>query len=206
MENIEPNITPPAPSAELVSRITNPCILSILMLLAILVTETEDLPVLAGGSLTVVLLLIALPLGYIYFRTLSHKSTENPLSAPTLYLKRHPKDILVLGIIDGIPCWIILYFLNAPPVALYTLGALLIVSLIIAFINLFYRASFHLAAIAVLIVMSIQIWGPIFWILALVIPVIGWAKYQLHEHNPLQMVIGIASSLVITVSILFIFK
>jgi hypothetical protein len=80
---------------------------------------------------------------------------------------------------------------------------LLIISLIIAVINLGYRASFHIAAITVLVAMSMAAWGPRFLLLGVLIPVIGWAKYRTHEHNPVQMTMAIVLSVMVTTGILY---
>jgi hypothetical protein len=81
---------------------------------------------------------------------------------------------------------------------LHTLIAFLLTALIVAILNLVYRVSFHLAALTVLITMSIIIWGPALSVLIVSIHLVSWAKYQTHEHDPRQMVLGITLALIIT--------
>ena len=78
-----------------------------------------------------------------------------------------------------------------------TLLALLISAMIIALVNIFYRASFHMAGFTILVYMSVVIWGQLLLILAVLIPLIGWAKYKINDHSPLQMALGIVLAIVV---------
>lgn len=190
-------------TAHIVTRVTNPCILSVLMLLASIATSGTGLVKMSVLSLVLLLFLVAVPLVYIYLKISSIRKDGGFRMGPTDYLKHHPKEILVIGIICGLPCWGILVFLGAPYALQYTLAALLITAFITAMINLHYRASFHLAAITVLLVMSAVTWGQVFLIFVVLIPFVGWAKYHIHEHTPAQMTLAIALSIVVTSSIIF---
>ena len=125
------------------------------------------------------------------------------MSDPTLFLKRHPRSILALGIVCGLPAFLILMLLDAPPEMLYTLIAFLSTALTVALFNLFYRASFHLAAITTLALMAIQIWGIPFIGLAAALPVVAWAKYETGDHSPAQMVCGITVAVAVTAGIIY---
>jgi len=112
---------------------------------------------------------------------------------------------MILELVCGIPCLIVLHVLNAPLFALITLVNLLVIAFIVALFNFRYRVSFHLAAIAVLIYMTIVTWG-LWWVwLIPVIPVIAWAKYKIHDHSPPQMVFGTIIGVTATSITLFIF-
>jgi hypothetical protein len=69
---------------------------------------------------------------------------------------------------------------------------------LIAIINLFYRISSHLAAITTLIYMPVVTWEIPLLVSLLAIPPIAWAKYELHEHNFLQMILGVGLAVAIT--------
>jgi hypothetical protein len=189
--------------AEIIAAITNPTILSVCMLLAIIFTESNRLATKLSISGVLLFFLVVLPLVYSYLRITLNHVWRNFRYNPTLFLKRHPKDILLLGLVCGLPCWVVLYYLGAPFYVLFTLADLLAVALMVALINLFYRASFHLASITVLLFMAVIIWGQLFFVSFSIIPVIGWSKYKLQEHNILQMVLGITLAIGVTTLIFY---
>ena len=181
--------------ARVISRVTNPCIVSVIVLLAIAYIESSSVLVFTSSVAVVLVLLVLLPLVYVYMRNPRGRSG---IANPTMFLKQHPKDILILGLLLGLPCLVILIFLKAPTLLIYTLGALLAGSAVIALFNIFYRASYHLAAITILVLMVALAWGEIPLILLPIIPLIGWAKYQIREHTLAQLTTGVALAIVIT--------
>jgi hypothetical protein len=184
--------------AKIVSVITNPCILSIVMLLFIAFTKSNGLGEASAEAAVLIGLFVILPLIYIFLRTAGLPDKKLYRTDPTLFLKRHPLDILILGVVCGPFSWAILKFLSAPAPMLDTLVALLAVACVIALIYHFYRISFHLAAISTLAYMAVATWGVWLLILLAVIPLIAWAKHELHEHDTLQMVLGVGLAVVIT--------
>ncbi len=178
--------------ARAISRVTNPCILSVLALLLIAGTEYTDARAFITWAVTVVLFLVLIPLVYVYIRTFRSISAIYLMNAPTVFLKQHPRDILILGFSLGLPCLVILLALKAPSPMLRTLLALLASSIVVALFNMFYRISYHLSAVTVLIIMSLQTWGQNFLFLLAAIPLVGWAKYHNREHTPVQLALGIA--------------
>ena len=204
-EKMESSLTRPANLANVISRITNPCILSVLLLLLIACFESGSLRDLFGFVVIVLLFLVLLPLFYVYMRTIRNRSGEKFVTVPTVFLKRHPKDIMILGLTTGLPCIIILVLLDAPSLMLSTLVILLASSIAVALFNMFYRVSYHLAAITVLVIMAAMAWGPILLILLVGIPVIAWAKYRINEHTLPQIAIGITIALIFSGAILYFF-
>jgi hypothetical protein len=189
--------------AKTISTITNPCLLSVVMLLVITIIEANRFVRFVEWSVTLVLLLVVLPALYTYLRIRFNRDNKNFQYLPMLFLKSHPQDILILGLIVGLPCWVILKVLDAPPVVLITLIALLVTAMVVALVNLYYRASFHLAGIAVLIYVTIATWGSLFILLTLIVPPAIWAKYRLHDHTITQMLLGIVLGLAATATILY---
>jgi len=134
------------------------------------------------------------------------RSGTKPMVDPTIFLKQHPRDILIVGVLSGLPCVVILVFLEAPLLLLETLIALLASSLIIASFNIFYRVSYHLAALTILVIMATITWGSIFLVTFAAIPLISWAKYRLHEHTPTQLAIGIVLSVAVSGTTLYVLR
>ena len=191
---MEDEVTRSAYLARVISKITNPCILSVLVLLLMAYTESTDVGVLISWAAIVFLFLVLLPLVYVYIRTYKSRDGTKLMANPTLFLRQHPREILMLGLLLGLPCLVILIFLDAPSLLLSTLVALLASSIVTALFNIFYRVSYHLAAVTVLVLMAALTWGQIYFIILAVIPLISWAKYRINEHTPAQLAIGIAVS------------
>jgi len=196
--------TPSADLARVISRFTNPCILSVLVLLSIAYTESGNVRALVGWGTVVLLFLVVLPLVYVYMR-ISIGSGTRLLADPTIFLKQHPRDILFLGVLFGLPCLAILAFLEAPSLLLCTLVALLVGSLVVALFNVFYRVSYHLAAVTIVVIMATLTWGRILLVLLTVIPLVGWAKYRLHQHDAVQLATGVALAAAVIVTTLYLF-
>jgi hypothetical protein len=173
------------------------------MLAVIIIAQADRFVSLVEWGITLFSLLVLLPGLYVYLRLRLSRNYTNLQYRPMDFLKQHPKDILILGVICAVPCWAILKFLEAPPLLLITLITLLVTAMVIALVNLYYRASFHLAGITVLLYITIATWGHWFLFLVLIIPPTAWAKHRLQHHTIVQMLLGIAIGLALTPMILY---
>ena len=201
---MESKITRSTRLARVILRVTNPCILSVLVLFSIAFTESSNVRAFVGWVMILLLFLVVLPLAYTYMRISRNRSGTKPMVDPTIFLKQHPRDILIVGVLSGLPCVVILVFLEAPLLLVGTLIALLASSLIIASFTIFYRVSYHLAALTILVIVATVTWGSIFLTTLAAIPLISWAKYRLHEHTPTQLAIGIILSLAVSGTTLYV--
>jgi hypothetical protein len=191
--------------AQAISKFTNPCILSVLVLLLIVATESGNVCELVGWIAIILLFFVLIPVVYLYVRTSKSGNSIKSVFELTIFLKQHPRDILILALLLGLPCLAILWFIKVPASLISTLVALIASSIVTALFNIFYRVSFHLTAITLLIVMAAQAWGQAFLILLAAIPLIAWAKYQIRDHTVPQLLIGIAVGLVVSLSTLYLF-
>jgi len=189
-EFLEQQVTRSTYFAQAVSKFTNPTILSVIILLLIAFTKSNDLIESVGWFAVILLFFVFIPVVYVVIRiSRSDKQPKSPVEL-TKFLKRHPADILILALLLGLPCLITLWFLKAPPILLSTIAALLTGSVVTALFNLFYRVSFHLTGITILIIMAAQAWGPLYLFLLATIPLISWAKFQIRDHTIPQLIIG----------------
>ena len=189
--------------ARVISVVTNPCILSVAVLLLMAYAKSNKPLVLLGWFSVILWFLVVLPLVYVYLRTSGGEGKARYIADPTAFLKQHPRDICVLGVVCGVPCLLGLVFLDAPRPLIYTLVALLATSVVIAVFNLFYRVSYHLGAVTVLVIMAALTWGPALLALLATFPLISWAKYQLHQHTPAQLATGIIVAVVVSGTTLY---
>lgn len=203
---MENKITRSTRLARVIIRATNPCILSVLVLFAIALTESSNVGALVGWVMILILFLVVLPLAYTYMRIIRNKSDTRSIVNTMIFLRQHPRDILIIGILAGVPCVVILVFLEAPLPLLETLITLLASSLIIASFTMFYRISYHLAALTILVIMTTITWGSIFLVTFAAIPLSSWAKYRLHEHTLTQLAIGIFLSMAVSGTTLYLLR
>lgn len=177
-------------SARVISRLTNPCFLSIGMLLLVAYISSSSLRALLSWGLTILLFLVLLPLFYVDARMLAQGNSIEDMDSPLDFLRWHPVDIYILGLISALPCILVLVFLEAPSFLIGLLVALLVTSLAVAVVNMFYRASYHLAAVTSLAVIVSLTWRQAFPLALAIVPLVGWARYRLEQHTPGQLVTG----------------
>ena len=146
-----------------ISNFTNPSILSQLILVLIAVTKISDIFRMIGCVAVILLFFAVIPMFYIYIRLLRHGNDKTSIGTITKYLKKHPREILILTFSLGIPSLLILYLLKAPNILISTLVALLFDAAVTATLNIFYRVSFHMAALVILIFVIAEAWARFFY-------------------------------------------
>ena len=193
--------------AKVISRVMNPFLLSVVALLLVTYVGSSDLRVFLSWALIVLFFVIALPLIYVYIKSPRTGSGVKRIQDPLAFFRENRRDILVLGIASALPCILLLIFLEAPSLLVATLVALLGTSLAVGLVNVFYRASYHLALVTTLVIVTLLIWGQTLpYISVLVaIPLVGWARYSLRQHSPRQLAAGFGLSVVIGTATLYAF-
>jgi len=189
--------------ARLISTVMHPLVLPVVVLLLIAYTESSGLRAFWGRALIILFFLVALPLAYVYLKS-PRASGVKRLQNPVVFFREHPGAICFLGIFCALPCILLLAFLDAPSPLVATLVALLATSLALALVNMFHRASYHLAAVTILTMAAVLIWGWAFLPVMAAILLVGWALYWLRRHSPAQLAIGFGLALIVsTVSFYF---
>jgi hypothetical protein len=131
-------------AARWIADLTNPSVLSVLLLLLIAFLKShrpQDAAVWMG---VIFALYILIPVGYVYFRMRASGIPSKSIFVLITFLKKHPRDILILSVVLGIPCLVLLILLKAPGILLAPVAALLAGSIVTAMFNTFYRVSYHL--------------------------------------------------------------
>lgn len=176
--------------AQTISKFTSPTILSVIILLLIAFTKSKNLSESIEWVAIILLFFVFIPVVYVLVKTSRSGNQTKSLVELNKFLKQHPADILILALSLGLPCLIILWFFEAPAILISTIVALLAGSIVTSLFNLFYRVSFHLTGITVLIIMAAQTWGRPYLFLLLAIPLISWAKFKIRDHTIPQLIIG----------------
>jgi hypothetical protein len=199
---LEHQVTRSTYVAQAISKFTNPTILSVITLLLIAFTKSNNLLESVGYFAIILLFFVFIPAVYVLLRASRKGNQTKSLVGLTKFLKQHPFDILVMALLLGLPCLIILWFLEAPAGLISTVMALLAGSIVTSLFNLFYRVSFHLTGIAILIIMVAQVWGQPYLFLLVAIPPISWAKFQIRDHTIPQLIIGIIVAVAVSLGTL----
>ena len=185
--------------ARAISRVTNPCFLSVVVLILMAYIGSVELWPTVNHIALILLCLVLLPIAYVLVRMARRGTRIERIGDLVDFLKEHPQDVGALGVILGLPSVLVLLSLDAPKFLVATLTSLLACSLIIALVRGFYRVSYHLAGVTCLIIMAAQTWGQVFFATAAVIPVIVWARYLLREHSLGQMLAGSVLAVVVCI-------
>ncbi|MFA5308232.1 MAG: hypothetical protein WC370_01950 [Dehalococcoidales bacterium] len=118
-------------------------------------------------------------------------------------VRNEPEQLLIMTGLFGVPSILILHFFNGPD----NLSAIMLgctaVMLVIALVNLKYRASFHLSMVTTMLTALWFLFGPVYLTTFILLPVLGFSRYQLGEHTPAQMVTGFLIGLVVSSSIFY---
>jgi hypothetical protein len=191
--------------ARVVSTITNPSVLSVLLLLLIAFNKAHKPSEAASWVMVIIALYILIPVIYVFFRMHTKGNRSKSIFELITYLKKHPFDILILSFLLGIPCLLLLIWLKAPAILLATVVALLAGSIVTATFNIFYRVSYHLTALTIMVIMTANTWGAAYLWLALIIPLVFWAKHRIREHTFPQLVEGMAVAVVVCLAVLLYF-
>jgi hypothetical protein len=184
--------------AKVISTVVHPLFLPTVVLLLIAYVESGGMQVFLGRALIILFFLFVLPLIYVYLKSPRAASGAKRIQNPTAFFRKHPREICFVGIVCALPCILLLVFLDAPSPLVATLVALLATSLTLALVNMFYRASYHLAAVTTLVVAVVLIWGWAVSPVSAAIPLVGWALYLLRRHSLGQLATGFSLALIIS--------
>ena len=168
-------------------------------------TSADNVGELITWVTAILLFFVLIPSVYVFLRIRSSGNRVITVAKLATFLKQHPGDILILALLSGLSCAVILSILKVPTTLISTVVALLAVSMVTALFNTFYRVSFHSAGITILIIMAAQAWGPVFLVLLVTIPLIAWAKFQIHDHTIPQLVIGVVVGVAVSLATLYLF-
>ena len=184
--------------AKVISTVMHPLFLPVVVLLLVTYAGSSRIRVFLGWALIILFFLIVLPLTYVYLKSPRAASGAKRIQDPAVFFRQHPRGICVVGLVCALPCILLLMFLNAPSLLVATLVALLATSLALALVNMFYRASYHLAAITTLVIAVVLIWGQVAFPVLAAIPLVGWAIYSLRRHSLAQLAAGFGLALIIS--------
>jgi hypothetical protein len=183
--------------AKPVSKVLNPFIISIIALLVATYAGVNNLREFGNWALIILFFCAIVPFAYIYVKSSKGGSPKRKTPDYSSFLKESRKEIWALVIIAGAPFIFLLIILKAPTILTATLVSLIGSCLVIALVNRFFKASFHISPVTILAITAVVIWGQAALPALLIIPLIGWARSSAREHSLSQLAMGFAIALII---------
>ena len=141
-----------------------------------------------------------------------------PVYATTVYLVRIKKiedlfinirqqrtGIYLLASVCTGAGYLILRSLGAPPMLVATSVAGLAAIVVFMLINLWWKISIHTAFIAGSVAILIILYGWIAAVTAALVPLTAWARIELGQHSPAQVISGALLATLIAVTVFYLF-
>jgi len=144
---------------------------------------------------------VIFPLLYAKIKAMRLSRGGNQQKISRSLVRDKPGQLFIMTGLFGIPSALILHYLSGPNNLLTIILGIAAVMFVIALVNLTYRASFHLAMVTSMLTALWFLFGVISLVAFLLIPILGYSRYQLGEHTPTQLVTGFLIGLVVSVAI-----
>ena len=101
--------------------------------------------------------------------------------------RNYPLIMVIISYLIGV---IVLYVMNAPLITIILMFCYFSNTLIVFFINLYWKISIHAMGVAGPTTVLIYVFGPVGAIFALIIPVVMWSRVYLKRHTVFQVIMG----------------
>jgi len=143
------------------------------------------------------------PLIYAKIRATMLSRSGSPQKISRSLVRDNPVQLLIMAGLFGIPTALILYYLSAPRNMLIIILGVTAVMVVIALVNLTYRASFHLSMVTSMLTSLWFLFGNISLVAFLLLPILCYSRYRLGAHTPAQMVVGFLIGLAVSTAVFY---
>lgn len=171
--------------AHIISNISNPLFVFLPTTLLIVINTTSNIwSALLWWAVMVVGISFA-PLLFIWQGVRRGRYSDHHIS------RREQRLVpLLFGLACVIIVFILLLFLHASRPLIAVLVALILVCCISIVVTQYWKISLHLVGMAGAVTALGVIVGPLFYCLAPLVVLVGWARWQVHAHSVLQAIAG----------------
>lgn len=149
---------------------------------------------------TIVSMLFAATVGLFVFYGVTH----GIFSDYDISVRSERKPIFLFSAIISVLYLVIIFLLHGPTILMATLGALVLGVLIESFVNRKIKASIHLAVFSAFAAVLSILYGGIFWLLILLIPIVAWSRIKLKRHTFPETIIGALLGLSIVIILYYV--
>jgi membrane-associated phospholipid phosphatase len=112
---------------------------------------------------------------------------------------------LLFGLVSIATTFVLLLVLHVAIVLIATVSAVIVSLVISIVVTRFWKISLHLVGIAGSVTVFILLFGPLFLLLSPLVVLVGWARWKVHAHTPLQGVAGTVLAVSSTIVVFWLF-
>lgn len=139
-------------------------------------------------------LLVLPPLSYLLW--LVRRGKLEDIYMPQRETRLRPLTLMMVWLMV---CFGLIRYWEAPSVVeLFVLAAAIMIG-VLSLVTLFWKISFHGAAITAAATATMLMAGSSAWPIMLLVPLVGWARVRLERHTPRQVVFGVLIGALIAV-------
>jgi membrane-associated phospholipid phosphatase len=187
---VEGATTPTRPSARrkvarLATEVLAPAPTAAALLVAVAWRSASGTAQGAGWALLAVLIVILVPLLYVVRGVRRRRFSDHHVGVR----EQRPLPLLV-GVASVLIAWALLAAAGAPRDLVALVGAMAVGLSASLLVTLVWKISVHAAVSAGAVVILVLIFGPALLILASLAVLVGWARVELGDHTPPQVVTG----------------
>ncbi len=171
--------------ARLASNIFNPFLVSVIVL-AVLAVEATSTVSETFRWLGITLAISVVPVVIFVYILIRLKKLDNFFSNP-----KEQRNIIYLSatILGSVDCALLWYFAVPKPLAvIFTAGLIGVIFFLV--INYFWKISLHTAFVAAGVAVLVFVYGVNAAWSSLIVPLVGWSRIVLKQHNVLQVAAG----------------
>ncbi|MBI5679511.1 MAG: phosphatase PAP2 family protein [Methanobacterium sp.] len=139
--------------------------------------------------------LLPILLVYGWMKSKKTRGMQIELDIPERTDRNVPLLMVIISYLIGA---VILYMINAPTITTILMFCYFSNTLIVFFINLYWKISIHSMGVAGPAAALIYVFGPIGVIFSTIIPVVMWSRLYLKRHTLLQVISGALLGLIST--------
>jgi len=190
-------------TARVISNILHPYVILSLLLVYIAYELSTSTSLWAKWAIITLITAYVIPVFYMRVKVAIVAHSSGSQVELRTFFRERPTEMIVLACLFAVPGPLILYLMEFPHSLIVPIVAVGITSLIIALINIIYRASFHLSgitsmAVSAIIILNLQRFAIIPFLSLL--GVLGASRYLLGQHTALQLMVGFFTGLIVTLA------
>lgn len=186
--------------AKLISNIVNPFLVSFAVIILLSFESTSSTPdALKWASISIAL--SVLPVFSVVISLVRNKKLEGVFINP----RRQRNRIYLLASALAVVGCFVLFYLGAPRLLVATFVAGLASIVTFMGINFFWKISLHTAFITASVIILTIVYGAIGALTVVLLPPAVWARMEMGQHSPTQVVSGALLAAVIVVIVFWLF-
>ncbi len=186
--------------AKITSAVLNPFLVSLVVIVILAFQSTSG--IFAAVKWALVSLAFSILPVFLVIISLVH---NDKLEGISIKVRQKRNGIYLLASTCAVFSCFILYYLGAPLVLVAAFVSGLLSIVIFMCINLLWKISIHSAFVAGAITILVILYGYIWAMAALLLPLLGWSRIELEHHSPAQVVTGALLSAVVVTLVFYFF-